>query len=372
MSKVHLALSRYQANPELRDSIERHASELVSSELNRCDDDWHAAVASVKDTVAVLERTFDAFLSKTHMTPSGTIAHLVDRIVKTATDEAERAAERVRSEAALQLASAQALADRLEGELNVARGELITTRERFDTEHVARTRAEAERQDARTHYEQMAVERESELQRQRADLETRRRECEAFSQHLESAWAEREALTAVLQSVQSTIQHAIVTAVVPGSPVRAQGATSDGRSNVAPYPTDVAPELTSVSVVPLTAPLATAHDAPDLHIEPRVSESASESDSNLAPFVERLLQTAERKHHQDLESGLLPFEAADRLTSNLREARDQFVQSMGALYTEAATVFETQLMRLIDRHGATTFGRHLGIAAYELDDAKAS
>jgi hypothetical protein len=29
-------------------------------------------------------------------------------------------------------------------------------------------------------------------------------------------------------------------------------------------------------------------------------------------------------------------------------------------------------MRLIDKHGATTFGRHLGIAAYELDAAKAS
>ena len=55
------------------------------------------------------------------------------------------------------------------------------------------------------------------------------------------------------------------------------------------------------------------------------------------------------------------------MTANLRDARDQIVQNMGALYTEAASVFDKQLMRLSDKHGATTFGRHLGIAAYELD-----
>ena len=85
-----------------------------------------------------------------------------------------------------------------------------------------------------------------------------------------------------------------------------------------------------------------------------------------------MLEAAERKHHDDLESGLLPFEAADRLTANLRDARDQIVQNMGDLYPEAAFVFDKQLMRLSDKHGATTFGRHLGIAAYELDAAKAS
>ena len=372
MSRVHLALSRYQTNPELRGAVERQATELVSTELNRCDHEWHVAVASVKETVAVLERTCDAFLSKTHTTPSGAAAHLVDRIVKTATDEAERAVECVRSEVGLQLASAQALADRLEDELSVARGELITTRERFDSEHVARTRAEAERQNAQTLYQQMAVERASELQRQTADLETRRRDLESLSQELESARAERDALTAVLQTVQSTIKEAIVTAVVPASSAPAQSAPSECRANVTAHPAGVAPERTPVTAIPLAAPLATPNDATGLEIQPPASEPASESGSTLAPYVEGLLKTAERKHNEDLEAGLLPFEAADRLTSNLRDARDEFVQNMGALYTEAALVFETQLMRLIDMHGATTFGRHLGIAAYELDPAKAS
>ena len=94
--------------------------------------------------------------------------HLVDRIVKTASDEAERAAELVRAEAGLQLASAEALTNRLEAELNVARGELITTRQQFDAEHVARTRAEAEWHGAQAQYDQLVMERESELQRQRA------------------------------------------------------------------------------------------------------------------------------------------------------------------------------------------------------------
>ena len=222
MSKVHLALSRYKTSPELRDAIERQAGELVSSELNRCDDEWHAAVASVKDTVAVLERTCDAFLNKTHLTPSGAIAHLVDRMVKTASDEAERAAERVRAEAVAQLASAETVAKRLETELNSARGELITTRERFDAEHAARTRAEAEWHGVQAQYDKMAAERESELQRQAANLEARRRECAALSQQLETARAEREALTAVVQTVRNTIQQAIVTADVPPSSVPGQ------------------------------------------------------------------------------------------------------------------------------------------------------
>ena len=366
---VHVALSRYSASHEVRDSIERQTAELVSSELNRCDDEWHAAFTSVKDTVAVLERTCEAFLSKTHMTPSGAVAHLVDRIVKAATDEAERAAERVRSEAGLQLAGAQALANRLEGELKVARGELITTRERFDAEHVARTRAEAEWQDAQAHYDQMAVERESELQRQRADLETRRQECDTLSQQLECAQAEREALAAVFQTVQSAIQRAV--AIVPASSAPGRLATTDGRENVVPHTTRVAQERTAVNAGRDVAPLATRNDATARQTEPRTS-AAAESDATLAPIVESLLEAAERKHREDLESGLLPTEVADRLTSNLRDARDQFVQNVVLCTTESALLFEAQLMRLIDRYGATTFGRHLGIAAYELHAAKAS
>jgi hypothetical protein len=48
------------------------------------------------------------------------------------------------------------------------------------------------------------------------------------------------------------------------------------------------------------------------------------------------------------------------------------MQNIGGVYKDAASVFEDQLMRFVDKHGATTFGRHLGIAAYELDAAKAS
>jgi hypothetical protein len=372
MSKVHLALSRYKTTPELRDSIERQAGELVSSELNRCDEEWHAAVASVKDTVAVLERTCDAFLSKTHMTPSGEIQHLVDRIVKTAAEEAERAAELVRAEAGQKLASAEELTDRLQAELNVARGELITTRQRFDAEHVARTRAEAEWHGAQAQYDQLAMERECQLQRQRADLEARRGECEALSQQLESARAEREALTAVLQTVRNTIQQAIVATDVPASSIQGHSATGDRQPDVVPHTPVVAAEPTPVSAGPLAAPVGGPRDAAALAIAPRASAQGAESDSTLAAHVERLLEAAERKHHDDLESGLRPFEAADRLTSNLRDARDQFVQNIGGVYTEPASVFETLLMRLIDKHGATTFGRHLGIAAYELDAAKAS
>ena len=140
--------------------------------------------------------------------------------------------------------------------MNIARGELITTRQQFDAEHVARTRAEAEWHGAQAQYDQLSMERESELQRQQADLEARRRECEALSQHLESARAESEALTAVLQTVRTTIQQAIVTTDLPASAIQGHWATGDRRPDVAPHTPGVAAERTSVSAGPLPAPLA--------------------------------------------------------------------------------------------------------------------
>ena len=245
-------------------------------------------------------------VGKDDLMPSGAVSHFVDRIVKTATDEAERAAERVRSEAGLQLASAQASANRLEGELDVARGELIATRERFDAEHLARTRAEAAWKDAQTHYDQMIAARESELQRQRTDLERRRQECETLLQQLESARAEREALTAVLQTVQSAIQRAMKVGPVNSAPK--PSATSDRAENAAPHPLGVGSERTPVLSGREAAPLATRNDATGRQPVPSAAEAVAGLDPTLTAYVASLLGWRNGCTAQDLESGLGPAE----------------------------------------------------------------
>jgi hypothetical protein len=90
------------------------------------------------------------------------------------------------------------------------------------------------------------------------------------------------------------------------------------------------------------------------------------SDPALTAYVESLLDAAETRYREDLESGLLPLDVVERLTANLRHACDQFMDRAGRPQNGKASLFETALMRLVDMRGSSAFGRHLGIAAYEL------
>ena len=73
MSLVHLAMSRYSVTPEFREAIEKQANELVTNELERCDDDWRSALLSLRETVAALERAYDVIVNRGHTTPSGAL-----------------------------------------------------------------------------------------------------------------------------------------------------------------------------------------------------------------------------------------------------------------------------------------------------------
>ena len=59
-------------------------------------------------------------------------------------------------------------------------------------------------------------------------------------------------------------------------------------------------------------------------------------------------------------------EVVDRLSANLRYARDVFVQRAASRGVIGATLFEQELCAKLDEVGETALGRHLSIAAYEL------
>jgi hypothetical protein len=371
MSLVHLAMSRYSVTPEFREAIERQANELVTNELGRCDDDWRSALLSLRETVAALERAYDVIVNRGHTTPSGALSLHVEGMLETAAEEVDRASEHVLAETRLQLGQSHARAERLDAELGLARDELTDTRARLDAERTARARAEVESADARARYEQTLAERETDLRRQAAELDAQRHECATLTQQLAAVRAGNHNLLGVLDTIHGQIGRVMTSVLQAGSEGAGNG-HGTGADSGGTRSEDVASEQASARpgiapAEPAAADVSARHAAP-----PPVAASAVHgSDPVLATYATTLLDAAETSYREDLESGLVPLDVVERLTSNLRRARDLFAQHAGHLQNGHASLFETTVMRLVDTRGGTAFGRHLGIAAYELFSPRA-
>ena len=226
--------------------------------------------------------------------------------------------------------------------------------------------------DARTRYQHTIAERESELRRQAADADARRQECAALSQQLEAAHTRNEGLLKALQAVHGHIQHAMTSVRSPGPD--ATGGGTDGNASTGATPHTAAPAPGQPSHPPTGGPVAQA-TAVEVAVEPTMQPATAPvvepPEPQLTTYVTSLLDVVESSYKKDLESGLVPLDVVQRLTANLRHARDLFVARADDQPVEAS-FFETALMRLVDTRGATAFGRHLGIAAYELFAPQAS
>jgi hypothetical protein len=371
MSVVHLAMSRYSVTPEFREAIERQTNELVTNELGRCDDDWRSALLSLRETVAALERAYDVIVNRGHTTPSGALSLHVEGMLETAAEEVDRASEHVLAETRLQLGQAHARAERLDAELGLARDELTDTRARLDAERTARARAEVESADSRARYEQTLAERDADLRRQAAELEAQRHECATLTQQLAAVRTGNQNLLGVLDTIHGQIGRVMTSVLQTGSEGAGNGhgtgAGSGGTrsENIASEQASGRPGVAPAE--PASADVSARHAAP-----PPAAASVQSGDPALTTYAATLLDAAETSYRDDLESGLVPLDVVERLTSNLRRARDLFAQHAGHLENGHGSLFETTVMRLVDTRGGTAFGRHLGIAAYELFSQRAA
>jgi hypothetical protein len=372
MSLVHLAMSRYSVTPEFREAIERQTNELVTNELGRCDDDWRSALLSLRETVAALERAYDVIVNRGHTTPSGALSLHVEGMLETAAEEVDRASEHVLAETRLQLGQAHARAERLDAELGLARDELSDTRARLDAERTARARAEVESADSRARYEQTLAERDADLRRQAAELEVQRHECATLTQQLAAVRTGNQNLLGVLDTIHGQIGRVMTSVLQTGSEGAGNGhgtgAASGGTrsENIASEQAAGRPGVAPAE--PMAADVSARHAPPP----PAGSSAGQSGDPALTTYAATLLDAAETSYREDLESGLVPLDVVERLTSNLRRARDLFAQHAGHLENGHGSLFETTVMRLVDTRGGTAFGRHLGIAAYELFSQRAA
>ncbi len=85
----------------------------------------------------------------------------------------------------------------------------------------------------------------------------------------------------------------------------------------------------------------------------------------LRDYARLLLDEVEYIYAADVSAGKQNIELVEQLTQNLRCAQDSFARRLAAAPVAdfAASLFEDQLNGLLDTKGASSFGRHLSIAA---------
>ena len=323
-------------------------SSVLTAELGRCQDEWRR---TVDETLLALRRSCDTAI--TGCDPAGApdegqpipaVARVVERLVVAAAADAEAAAQRARREDDIRIAQAQAaLADR-ETELQTERAQRQMLSEKWENELADCARAA----------EQMVLSCKSQLQDVRSELETARAELALARQQLEASHAERSRLNAALETVRDALSFA-------ESDGLASGLTGDRPSHSNPPPATSSggapPVSDAMAVEPIDASLELVSDA---------QPPATESKPQLVEYARSLLDRAVAAYWSDLESARSGVETVDRLTANLRTARDLFVRRSETEGSADSSAFKQELIALLGAKSETAFGRHLAISAYEL------
>ena len=322
-------------------------SSVLTAELGRCRDEWRRTVDA---TLLALQRSCDTAITgcdpagANEGPPMSAVTRAVERLAVAAAADAEAAAERARREDNIRITQAQAALAERESELQTERAQRQMLSEKWESELAACARAA----------EQMVLSCQSQLQELRSELETARAELALARQQLEASHAERSRLNAALETVRDALSFA-------ESDGLASGPTGDRPSPSNPPPATSSGGATRISdamaVEAIDASLELVSDA-----RPPVAEPVPE----LVEYARSLLDRAVAAYWSDLESARSGVETVDRLTANLRTARDLFARRSETEGSADSPVFKRELIALLGTKSETAFGRHLAISAYDL------
>jgi hypothetical protein len=274
--------------------------------------------------------------------------------------ESESAAQRAIDEARQQF---ELIEQELHRQLSAALDDL--EKQRDDTramknqvaiERTARERAESSYAVAQATQHQVAagyLERIHALER---EVESARRDASRFAAEVESAAAEHRRVSAILESIRSAIGGAAVARVLESSE-----STADAKPEHAAKPAAAA--TTRNDEQPVAVDRLPSSGAPTLKVVVRIPPVPDEAVSACA---RQLLEQVEESYQTDVESLQRPADVVDRLVIQLRTARQLFLAQCGNNESNASEEFDRQLSIVLDAKGATAFGRHLGIAWYEI------
>jgi hypothetical protein len=106
----------------------------------------------------------------------------------------------------------------------------------------------------------------------------------------------------------------------------------------------------------------------NLTLVPPAQTTAVNAPPELVEYVTQLFEQIEAAYWVDHRAHA-STEVVDHLCANLRYARDVFERRVGPDSTTLSMLFQQQLTARLDAYGATSLGRHLAVAAYELGGA---
>jgi chromosome segregation ATPase len=307
------------------------------------------------------------------------LAGFIDRLMAQAVAESDAAVERAQAAGQIALAAAAAaLAEQtrrndglteslLQSEIQVEELRVQLKREcehtkaardAFEEERSVRARTEAANDEARTVREQIVSAYESRLQAVHAELDAARAEFIGVKQQLEVEGAEQKRLIAALRTVREACAFAEPKADTPVGrvPITLEGRAPENEVTTEP-PVQMPDHETLAST---TAPadrrlkLVASGAVASVPVPPHFLEYFKE----LFEQIDAMYQVDRRAHAS--------VDVVERLSANLRYARDVFVQRASSEGLMGATLFEQELSKKLDEVGATSLGRHLAIAAYEL------
>jgi hypothetical protein len=84
-------------------------------------------------------------------------------------------------------------------------------------------------------------------------------------------------------------------------------------------------------------------------------------------YARQLLDDIEAVYAADVASGLVADDLVDRLVSNLTYGAEVFARRLEDASVPRTSVFEQQLINVLNTNGETSFGRRLAVAAHKCE-----
>jgi hypothetical protein len=315
---------------------------------------WNGAIGAMKEALGHLELVCSAIIAE-----SAAAADEAARRVMDAKSETEAAAQRARLDAQMEITELRSTVDRLKIDLQMQRERFQNSTARLDTGDVA----DAANAGAKSQPSELVASYRSQVLALRCELEASWTECSQLARQLEVEKANRARLIAAVQAMQ----HAR-----PPEPARSGGCAASALPAYLeiddPASEHVEPAVEAAAVAPAEEAVQPAGTpAADMS-----ATAASDAQTGIdawcfdpAEYARQLLDDIEAVYAADVASGLMPGELVERLAGNLTYGADVFARRLGFVSMPAGSEFEEQLATTLVTKGATPFGRHLAVAAYE-------
>jgi hypothetical protein len=372
--------STERAIEDIRAGATSDTTALLKAEIERCRGTVRQAFDGMKDALAGFERTCDQALGAGSAEASAALAGVVERMVAAATAASVAAAHRARAEARVEVDELQAVVAKLHETQELDREQLKSLTDEFEqvSQKLAAATGDLASVTARleTASSDLAAERSG-----RAETEAALKDAEG---RLHKADEERRGLTAAhdtrvraLQSELESLRGELARLQKQAEAERAERARLVAAIQQVVAPGEIAAAITTPPAPPPPAAppapaVASAPPAPSPSAAPQEMPPPPTSDPELVIYVEHLLKTVEAMYAEDVAARRKPDDILNRLTDNLRSARNVFRNHVGASDPEELTLFDYQLTTILNTTEDTAFGRHLGIAAYECQKARRS